>query len=108
MITLPSQTGPVDITDDIIRALQLRYPGVDIEDNLILMKWYMVKTPSRIPKKLFRFMETWLKKQKPRPATKLRSMMTEKQLLAEGQKNGIVPRPGEDWVSFDQRLRGMK
>ena len=97
-----------ELSTDVIRGLELRYPQVIVRDQLALMALWLEKNPARRPKRVIRFVENWLKSASPR----LRSVpkqvsawwTTEAGTLEQGRLMGLSARPGEDMAQFRGRI----
>ena len=93
--------GSTEVTPEIIRALQHKFNGVDVELELCRCVLYLAKNPARELKKPLRFVENWLKKCKPKLVdVSKKSVFSQQELLKRGQ-----PRPGESWEEFAMRIR---
>lgn len=107
-MNLPANCGDFDLTDDLITALKLKYPQIDVQRELYLMVLWLTKHRARRPKLMLRFIERWLSKCRPK-VIKLSSVgtsqMSEYQLLEIGRSKGLSPRPGEGWPEFARRLQ---
>ena len=66
---LASADGDVEIEPDTVSALRLKYRGVDVETELAKMHLWLLSNKARRPRNLMRFVETWLGKQRPKPAS---------------------------------------
>ena len=103
---LPCSTGEFDLTDDMVAALQLKYPHVMVRDECLKASLWLYSRPSFRPVYPLRYLGNWLKKSKPK-TVKLHiagGKMSEHELLEAGRRKGIEPRAGESWVQFARRL----
>lgn len=96
------------ISDEVISGLSLRYPQTNVREQLSLMALWLAKNPSRRPKRVMRFVETWLKKSSP----KLRAVpkiipawwQSDSGTMAQAALLGVKPKPGEEMRQFRERL----
>jgi hypothetical protein len=97
-----------ELSTDIIRALQIRYPLANVERELLLAKLWLEKNPASRPKRPLRFVENWLKKCSPKtPLLDLKRVKwweTEAQTLEMGKSVGLAPRGHETWAEFRARI----
>lgn len=101
--------GTYELSEEIITGLCLRYPNVNVREQLALMALWLAKNPSRAPKRPIRFVENWLKKSTP----KLRAVpkivpawwQSDSDTLKQGELVGVKPRPGEEMHEYRKRIR---
>ena len=97
-----------ELSTDIIRALQIRFPQANVEQELLLANLWLAKNPASRPKRPLRFVENWLKKCSPKaPLIDLKRAQwwaTEKATLEMGKSVGLAPRGNETWAEFRQRI----
>ena len=98
----------VEITDEVIDGLKLRYPNTNVRDELSLMALWLAKNPSRRPKRVMRFVETWLKKATPKikavPAKVPGWWTSDDGTMKQAAILGLRARPGEEMREFRERI----
>ena len=97
-----------EIPDEVVRGLELRYPQVNVRDQISLMALWLSKNPSRRPKLVIRFVETWLRKSTPRlkavPKQVAAWWTSEAGTMEQARLLGMSARPGEDMAQFRKRI----
>ena len=98
----------VELSTEVIRGLELRYPQVKVADELALMALWLAKNPSQRPKRVIRFVENWLKKSRPRlravPKQVSAWWTSEAGTMEQARLLGLSARPGEDMAQFRKRI----
>ncbi len=97
-----------EISDEVVRGLELRFPKTNVKDQLSLMALWLAKNPSRAPKRVLRFVETWLKRSQP----KLRAVpqripgwwTTDEGTMKQAGILGMQAKKGETMSDFRTRL----
>ena len=106
---LPAKHGMSELSPDVIRGLQLRYPLCNVPDQLLLYNLWLQKNPARRPKRLLRGVENWLKKASPKAPmvdlTAARWWSSEQNTLVMAHRLGLTPKPGEEWPKLRERIR---
>jgi hypothetical protein len=107
-VIIPTKSGNFALSEQLIAAFQAKYPAVQVREQILIASLWLERNPSRRPTKPLRFLDTWLKKHIPVPGMRptIAAMVPDQNtLLAEGQKRGILPHPGESWAQYQGRLR---
>ena len=96
-----------DLSDDLIAGLQLKFAGIDVRSELLLMVLWLHKNPSRRPKLPLRFIEKWLAKSKPKTVKLhiVNGKLTENEIDALGRRLNMPARPGEGYPQWAKRLQ---
>lgn len=97
-----------EISEEVISGLQLRYPQTNVREQISLMALWLAKNPSRRPKRVIRFVETWLKRSQP----KLRAVpkiipawwQSDEGTLAQAKLLGMEAKRGEEMRAFRERV----
>lgn len=102
-----------EISDEVISGLQLRYPNANVREQLSLMALWLAKNPSRRPKRVMRFVETWLKRSQPKlkavPKIIPAWWQSDSGTMQQAALLGVKPKPGEEMRQFRERvMRAMK
>lgn len=100
--------GEHEISEEVIAGLCLRYPNTNVRDQLALMALWVAKNPSRAPKRVLRFVETWLKRSSP----KLRAVpkivpawwQSDEGTMAQARLLGMSAKRGEEMRQFRERV----
>ena len=105
---IPLRDGSSFDISPFIGGFKAKYPHIqDMDAELAKMHLWLHRNPARHPSKPFIFVENWLKKLTPK-MIKLHiaagGKLSEHELIAAGQRLGIVARPGESWVSLAKRI----
>lgn len=102
------QIADYELTPDLIRALQIRFPLADVEREILLANLWLAKNPSRRPARPLRFVENWLKKASPKAPMidmkRARWWATEQATLEMGKSVGVNPRGNETWAELRSRI----
>lgn len=105
---LSSADGEYEIPEEVIAGLCLRYPQANVRDQLALMALWLAKNAARRPKRVLRFVETWLKRASPKlkavPITVGGWWQSEEGTLRQAQLLGMSARPGEEMYEFRKRV----
>lgn len=104
---LPTRDSEFELDDDMIEALSVRYPAIDVREESLKLYWWLMRKPSSRPVNMPRFVENWMKKAKPK-TVKLQLVsgkMTPMEIEALGRKLGIPARAGEDYGPYLRRLQ---
>ena len=105
---IPSADGEYELSDELIQGLSLRYPNANVRDQLSLMALWLAKNPARRPKRVIRFVETWLKRASP----KLRAVpkvipawwQSDEGTMRQAELLGMRAKPGEEMRQFRERI----
>lgn len=105
---LHGKAGPVELSPEAVRGLAVKYPGINIEDQLALMALWLERHEKRRPVNVWRFVDAWLRKVQPkRPVIEPIERAwwtTEEKTLAYGKHVGVEPRRGEEMQPYRERL----
>lgn len=102
-----------EISDEVIGGLQLRYPNANVREQLSLMALWLAKNPSRRPKRVMRFVETWLTRASPKlkavPKIIPAWWQSDEGTMAQARLLGLEAKRGEEMRQFRERvMRVMK
>lgn len=97
-----------ELEPEVLRGLELRYPQVAVKDQIALMALWLAKNPARRPKRVLRFVETWLRKSTPKlravPKQVAAWWTSEAGTMEQARLLGLSARPGEDMAQFRKRI----
>lgn len=69
---LEAKGGAVDVGEDTSRALAAKYPAVDVDGELLKMHLWLLTNPGGRPVKIWRFVDNWLRRAKPKSVAVLK------------------------------------
>jgi hypothetical protein len=99
--------GVIELSTDTVNALKTKFRGVNVDEELAKLHLWLLKNPSRRPKRYIRFIESWLSRspRKEMPRVVSSWWTTEHGTMEQAQRCGVMPRAGEDWPRLRERIR---
>lgn len=105
---LLAKHGPVELSPEALRGLAVKWPGVNVEDQLALMALWLERHEKRRPVSIWRFIDAWLRKVAPKKPVlepiERAWWTTPEKTLAYGKHVGVEPRRGEEMNNYRERL----
>lgn len=100
--------GDYELTEEILLGLSQRFPNANVREQVGLMALWLAKNPARRPKRVIRFVETWLKRASP----KLRAVpkvipawwQSDEGTMRQAELLGMRAKPGEEMRQFRERI----
>lgn len=104
---LQGRQGPLQLTDDLIAALQKRYPTRAVKDELLKAHLWLTRYEKRRPINVWRFVDNWLERAPAtvKPPTVVNAWWTtDERTINMGASLGLQARPGESMAAFRDRI----
>lgn len=102
------QIADYELPDEVISGLALRYPNTNVREQLSLMALWLAKNPSRKPKRVIRFVETWLGRASPKlkavPQKVPLWWQSDEGTMKQAAILGLRAKPGEEMRQFRERV----
>ena len=112
LVILESKSGPINLSADTVKALQVRFPTRNVTDELLKAHLWLERYPKRRPVSIWRFLDNWHDKAPAtvRPPTVVHAWWaTPERTVQQGFALGLQARPGESLAEPEPRaLVGLR
>ncbi len=104
---LHGKVGPIDISEQTISALQVKFPTKSVEPELLKAGLWLLRNTSSRPANIWRFLDHWFAKApdvvRP-PPVMVAWWTTDDRTINQGAAVGCFARPGESMAAYRTRI----